>query len=81
MQACVLPLFKKYKNVISWIRKICKIVFKNTGIISTFHNAIRATLYIQDCLNTVPGITGRSVADPGCLYLIPDPNFFIPDPG
>jgi hypothetical protein len=22
-----------------------------------------------------------SVADPGCLYRIPDPNFSIPDPG
>jgi hypothetical protein len=23
----------------------------------------------------------RSVADPGCSYRIPDPNFSIPDPG
>jgi hypothetical protein len=27
------------------------------------------------------GIGMSNVADPGCLFRIPDPNFSIPDPG
>ncbi len=30
---------------------------------------------------TITCCSGISVADPGCLFLIPDPIFFIPDPG